>query len=111
MQAAQLLARLAERNSADETYESPYTVEALRQGIDLGWFDKLRKTTFSPRDGGFKLGKLQARPPLLMPRVHTLLRQGFSAQELSELAAEAVLIQAVVLIHVRVYFVRLIRMS
>ena len=33
--------------------------EALRQGIDLSWWEKLKKSKFMPRDGGFKLGKLQ----------------------------------------------------
>lgn len=29
------------------------------QGIDLSWWEKLKAARFAPRDGGFKLGKLQ----------------------------------------------------
>ncbi len=61
-----MLAQLAKRNAADESYESPYTVEALRQGIDLGWFDKLRLSSFSPKAGGF-------RPPPPPPKITTCI--------------------------------------
>lgn len=61
IQIADSIAKLARRNAADDTYESPYTVEALRQGIDLSWWEKLKAARFAPRGGGFKLGKLQAR--------------------------------------------------
>lgn len=58
---ADAIAAAARRNAADDTYESPYTVEALRQGMDLSWWEKLKGVRFAPKGGGFKLGKLQVR--------------------------------------------------
>jgi hypothetical protein len=35
------LAILANKHSRDETYESPYSREAIQQGLDLPWWKKI----------------------------------------------------------------------
>ncbi len=57
MQAALQIANAASTNAYDDQYPSPYTVEALRQGMDLPWWQKLLGGRF--RDGKFQLARLQ----------------------------------------------------
>lgn len=58
-QVANALAQLASRNADDEEYESPYSVESIRQGYDLPWHEKLLGATFSLHGDGFRLAKAQ----------------------------------------------------
>ena len=53
------MAGLASRNAADPEYESPYTEEAIRSGMDLPWWQKIVTTTLD--FGELKLGKLTVR--------------------------------------------------
>lgn len=39
--AANALAALASKNSRDATYESPYSKEAIQQGLDVPWYEKV----------------------------------------------------------------------
>ena len=55
-QAAQSLAEHASRNASDTEYESPYTEEAIRSGMDLPWWQKIITTSLD--FGELKLGKL-----------------------------------------------------
>ncbi len=57
MQAALQIANAASTNAYDDQYPSPYTVEALRQGMDLPWWQKLLGARF--KDGKFQLARLQ----------------------------------------------------
>ena len=57
MQAALQIANAANTNAYDDQYPSPYTVEALRQGMDLPWWQKLLGARF--KDGKFQLARLQ----------------------------------------------------
>ncbi len=59
MQAAGAIAALARQHATDKTYRSPYTEEAMRQGYDLPWWEKI--TTASFEDGQVKLGTLRVR--------------------------------------------------
>ncbi|KAL0047610.1 hypothetical protein WJX82_007709 [Trebouxia sp. C0006] len=56
-QAALQIANAASTNAYDDQYPSPYTVEALRQGMDLPWWQKLLGARF--KDGKFQLARLQ----------------------------------------------------
>lgn len=56
LQAADSLAEHASRNSSDAEYESPYTEEAIRSGMDLPWWQKIITTSLD--FGELKLGKL-----------------------------------------------------
>ena len=56
LQAADALAEHASRNSGDAEYESPYTEEAIRSGMDLPWWQKIITTSLD--FGELKLGKL-----------------------------------------------------
>ena len=56
LQAAQSLAEHASRNAGDAEYESPYTEEAIRSGMDLPWWQKIITTSLD--FGELKLGKL-----------------------------------------------------
>jgi protein phosphatase PTC7 len=38
---ANALAALASKNSRDATYESPYSKEAIQQGLDVPWYEKV----------------------------------------------------------------------
>ena len=58
-QAAGAIAALAAQRGADPGYESPYSREALRQGLDLAWWQKLAGA--SVRDGRLELGALRVR--------------------------------------------------
>ena len=58
-QAAQSLAEHASANAADTEYESPYTEEAIRSGMDLPWWQKIITTSLD--FGELKLGKLTVR--------------------------------------------------
>ena len=59
VQAAHRIAAAASKNAFDEQYPSPYTVEALRQGMDLPWWEKLTGARF--KDGQFRLASLTVR--------------------------------------------------
>ena len=59
--AAAALAALAREHAGDPDYESPYTQDALEEGIDLPLLDKLLKSSF--KGGKFQLGKVRGRPP------------------------------------------------
>lgn len=56
-QAALQIANAASTNAFDDQYPSPYTVEAVRQGMDLPWWQKLLGARF--KDGKFQLARLQ----------------------------------------------------
>ncbi|PSC71030.1 serine threonine phosphatase [Micractinium conductrix] len=56
-QAAAAMAELASQNAADPDFESPYSREALEEGYDLPWWEKLTTSKF--KDGKFELGKLR----------------------------------------------------
>ena len=58
-QSAGAIAALAAQRGADSGYESPYSREALRQGLDLAWWQKLAGA--SVRDGRLELGALRVR--------------------------------------------------
>ncbi len=60
VQAAQGLAQLASKHAHDKKFSSPYSQEAVKQGIDLPWFLKLANSSFS--DGKFRLGHMKVRP-------------------------------------------------
>lgn len=55
-QAAHQIAAAASSNAYNEKYASPYTVEALRQGMDLPWWQKLAGIRF--KDGKLQLARL-----------------------------------------------------
>lgn len=55
--AATRIAAVARANAEDPQYESPYTREALNEGLDLPPWEKLFKSSI--KDGKFVLGKLQ----------------------------------------------------
>ncbi|KAL4452019.1 hypothetical protein ABPG75_007681 [Micractinium tetrahymenae] len=55
--AAAAMAELARRNSEDPDFESPYTQEALEEGLDIPIWEKLMTASF--KDGKFQLGKLR----------------------------------------------------
>lgn len=57
VQAALQIANAASTNAYDDQYPSPYTVEAVRQGMDLPWWQKLLGARF--KDGKFQLARLQ----------------------------------------------------
>ena len=57
MQAALQIADAASTNAYDDQYPSPYTVEAVRQGMNLPWWQKLLGARF--KDGKFQLARLQ----------------------------------------------------
>lgn len=59
LQAAGLIAELARQHANDQSFKSPYTQEALKQGYDVPWWEKL--TTASFADGKFELGTLTVR--------------------------------------------------
>lgn len=54
--AADAIAATARRHAADHTFVSPYAREALAQGLDLPWWDKLMGMTF--KNGKFQLRQL-----------------------------------------------------
>eukprot|EP00887_Chlorella_sp_A99_P007762 scaffold20.g7762.t1 len=54
---AAALGTLASRQANDTTWESPYTQEALTEGIDIPFWEKLCTATF--KDGKLELGKLR----------------------------------------------------
>lgn len=56
-QAALQIANAASTNAYDDQYPSPYTVEAMKQGMDLSWWQKLLGARF--KDGKFQLARLQ----------------------------------------------------
>ena len=66
-QSAGAIAALAAQRGADPGYESPYSREALRQGLDLAWWQKLAGA--SVRDGRLELGALRVRPKGFSSRV------------------------------------------
>ena len=69
VQAALQIANAASTNAYDDQYPSPYTVEAVRQGMDLPWWQKLLGARF--KDGKFQLARLQVCAPLLfLPVLH-----------------------------------------
>ncbi len=51
------LANLASKHAHDKKYPSPYSQEAIKQGIDLPWILKLANASFS--DGKFRLGHMK----------------------------------------------------
>lgn len=56
MQAAGAVAELARQHANDQTFKSPYTQEALKQGYDVPWWEKIKTASFA--DGKFELGTL-----------------------------------------------------
>ena len=60
VQAAHQIAEAASSNAYDEKYPSPYSVEALRQGMDLPWWQKLAGIRF--KDGRLQLAQLTVCP-------------------------------------------------
>lgn len=65
LQAAHQIAAAASSNAYNEQYPSPYTVEAVRQGMDLPWWQKLAGIRF--KDGKLQLAQLTVRPPECPP--------------------------------------------
>ena len=68
MQAAKQIANAASNNAFNEQYASPYTVEAMRQGMDLPWWQKLAGARF--KDGKLQLARLTVcllDIPLVLP--------------------------------------------
>ncbi|KAL3130846.1 hypothetical protein ABBQ38_000178 [Trebouxia sp. C0009 RCD-2024] len=55
-EAAHQIAAAASSNAYNEQYPSPYTVQALRQGMDLPWWQKLAGIRF--KDGKLQLAQL-----------------------------------------------------
>lgn len=56
MQAAGAIAELARQHATDEKFKSPYTQEALKQGYDVPFWEKVLTATFE--DGKLELGTL-----------------------------------------------------
>ena len=56
VQAAHQIANAASSNAYNEKYASPYTVEAVRQGMDLPWWQKLAGARL--KDGKLQLAQL-----------------------------------------------------
>lgn len=56
-QAAEQIAQAAQAHAEDDNFESPYSRAALRQGLDLPWWQKLVTATF--KNGRFELGRLK----------------------------------------------------
>ena len=56
MQAAAAIAQLARQHAQDENFKSPYTREALKQGYDVPWVEKISNISFV--DGKLQLGTL-----------------------------------------------------
>lgn len=56
-QVADNLAQLASRHAHDKKYPSPYSQEAIKQGIDIPWILKIANASFS--DGKFRLGHMK----------------------------------------------------
>ncbi|KAK9797372.1 hypothetical protein WJX73_006528 [Symbiochloris irregularis] len=56
-EAAQRMAEAASAHANDETYESPYTREALKRGFDIPWWQKVMGTRF--QNGGLQLAYLR----------------------------------------------------
>ncbi|MEW5296955.1 MAG: hypothetical protein WDW36_000198 [Sanguina aurantia] len=52
--AAESIASLARRHACDDEFPSPYTKEALSQGLDLPWYEKLMGATFKNGRVAFK---------------------------------------------------------
>lgn len=59
MQAAHDLVQLASSHAHDKKISSPYSQEAVKQGIDIPWILRLATASFS--DGKFRLGHLRVR--------------------------------------------------
>lgn len=57
LQAAEQIAQAAQAHAEDDNFESPYSRAALRQGLDLPWWQKLVTATF--KNGRFELGRLK----------------------------------------------------
>lgn len=57
LQAATSIANAASHNAHDERYSSPYAKEALKQGMDIPWWEKVLGTRM--KDGRPQLAKLQ----------------------------------------------------
>ncbi len=64
MQAAAAIAQLARQHAQDEKFKSPYTQEALKQGYDVPWLEKLSRMSFE--DGKIQLGTLTVSRRLCM---------------------------------------------
>ena len=64
MQAAAAIAQLARQHAQDENFKSPYTQEALKQGYDVPWLEKLSRISFE--DGKLQLGTLTVSRRLCM---------------------------------------------
>ena len=60
LQAAQNLVKLASKHAHDRKFQSPYSQEAVKQGIDIPWI--LRLATASFTDGKFRLGHMRVSP-------------------------------------------------
>ncbi len=57
MQAAGAIAELARQHATDAKFKSPYTQEALKQGYDVPFWEKVLTATFE--DGKLELGSLK----------------------------------------------------
>ena len=58
-QAADTIAGAAEGHAHDDEFDSPYIKEALRQGMDISIWDKLKGIKF--RGGKLQLGRLTVK--------------------------------------------------
>lgn len=56
LQAAESLAEVAFQHASDPAFQSPYTIEALKQGFDIPLWEKLWTSSF--QNGSFVIGKL-----------------------------------------------------
>lgn len=63
-QAADAIAGAAEGHAHDDEFDSPYIQEALRQGMDISIWDKLKGIKF--RGGRLQLGRLTVTKCLLL---------------------------------------------
>lgn len=57
LQAAANIANAASSNAHNEKYSSPYAKEALKQGMDIPWWEKVMGTRI--KDGKPQLAKLE----------------------------------------------------
>ena len=82
LQAALKIAKAASNNAVDDKYSSPYTVEAMRQGMDLPWWQKVSGARF--KDGKVQLARLQ----VCSDKPHLRLCETFGTSLVEDTAAE-----------------------
>ena len=71
-QAADAIADAAEGHAHDDEFDSPYIKEALRQGMDISIWDKLKGIKF--RGGKLQLGRLTVTKCLFLTDAAFVLR-------------------------------------